>query len=577
MKTLYTAILTLLFILTTTDMLALEVTIDRNPVRVNETFELTIHMDTAPVNQPELIGMPGDLEVLRNSNFYRKSTINGKANVQAGWRFTIKALNEGLFTIPSITLDGETTQPVTIKVLAAVSSTNINGQADAIRITSELSDDSVYVQQQLTYTIRLYRAVQAQYASLTEPELEGALIETLGDDVQFETMIDSVRYIVLERKYAIFPQKSGQFTITGVTYNAEVATGRQRFSTLGSLRGRSRSVSLSTEDKTVTVKPIPDGVTEWWLPAKSVSIKQKWQPEGDQIEIGSPVTWTYSLVADGLTATQIPDLLPGEVTGLKFYPEQAKESSQVIDGKMIGKRTQSVAVIATDSGKVTIPEMTVNWWNVELDKAQTVTIPAKTLIIDGDISPVKEPASPVVVSTDPKDNMVIENNPVNDVSKPDSNEQLLFWQIATAAMAVLWFITLLWKRQTAHKNTQPTTRESKNITSRQQKNKTATIKLISKAIDSGNLTAIQQSLIQFSRSYHSEIHSLNDITQHIKDPDLISAIKQLDASLYSSKDDSSWDSQLLKSKLKQLQLDMSAKAEQSRDVNTLEPMYPNHD
>ena len=222
MKTLYTAILTLLFILTTQTMLALEVTIDRNPVRVNETFELTIHMDTAPVNQPELIGMPGDLEVLRNSNFYRKSTINGKASVQAGWRFTIKALNEGLYTIPAITLDGETTKPVTIKVLAAVSSTNINGQADAIRITSELSNDSVYVQQQLTYTIRLYRAVQAQYASLTEPELEGALIETLGDDVQFETMIDSVRYIVLERKYAIFPQKSGEFTISGVTYNAEV-------------------------------------------------------------------------------------------------------------------------------------------------------------------------------------------------------------------------------------------------------------------------------------------------------------------------------------------------------------------
>ena len=407
MKTLYTAILTLLFILTTQTMLALEVTIDRNPVRVNETFELTIHMDTAPVNQPELIGMPGDLEVLRNSNFYRKSTINGKASVQAGWRFTIKALNEGLYTIPAITLDGETTKPVTIKVLAAVSSTNINGQADAIRITSELSNDSVYVQQQLTYTIRLYRAVQAQYASLTEPELEGALIETLGDDVQFETMIDSVRYIVLERKYAIFPQKSGEFTISGVTYNAEVATGRQRFSTLGSLRGRSRSVSLSTEDKTVTVKPIPGGVTEWWLPAKSVSIKQKWQPEGDQIEIGSPVTWTYSLVTEGLTATQIPDLLPGEVTGLKFYPEQAKESSQVIDGKMIGKRTQSVAVIATESGKVTIPEMTVNWWNVELDKAQTVTIPEKTLIIDGDISPVIEPASPDIKISNPIDNLYI--------------------------------------------------------------------------------------------------------------------------------------------------------------------------
>ena len=154
------------------------VTVDRSTVRVNETFDLTINMETAPVNQPEISGMPGDLEILRSSNFYRKSTINGESSVQAGWTITIKALNEGLFVIPSFEVDGKMTQPVTIKVLAAVSSANINGQPDAIRITSEVSTDKLYVQQQLRYTIRLYRAVRAQYASLTEPELEGCLLYT---------------------------------------------------------------------------------------------------------------------------------------------------------------------------------------------------------------------------------------------------------------------------------------------------------------------------------------------------------------------------------------------------------------
>ena len=133
------------------------VTVDRTTVRVNETFELTINMDTAPVNQPEITGMPGDLQILRSSNFYRKNTINGQSTVQAGWNITIKALSEGLFVIPSFEVDGKMTQPVTMKVLAAVSSANVNGQPDAIKIVSEISDDSVYVQQQLTYTIRLYR------------------------------------------------------------------------------------------------------------------------------------------------------------------------------------------------------------------------------------------------------------------------------------------------------------------------------------------------------------------------------------------------------------------------------------
>ena len=129
MKTLVQLLLLLIIALNTSLSWAVDVSIDRSSVRVNETFELTINMETTPVNQPELVGLPGDLEVLRSSNFYRKSTVNGQSQVQAGWTFTIKALNEGLFTIPSFDIDGEKTQPLTIKVLAAVSSAALGGQS----------------------------------------------------------------------------------------------------------------------------------------------------------------------------------------------------------------------------------------------------------------------------------------------------------------------------------------------------------------------------------------------------------------------------------------------------------------
>ncbi len=81
-------------------------TIDRSPVRVNETFELTLHMNSAPVTRPPLKGLPTDIEIVRSTNFYQSSTINGKTSVQAGWRFILRAKLEGIFTIPSFELDG---------------------------------------------------------------------------------------------------------------------------------------------------------------------------------------------------------------------------------------------------------------------------------------------------------------------------------------------------------------------------------------------------------------------------------------------------------------------------------------
>ncbi len=523
-------------ILQTSLLLGVEVSIDRNSVRVNETFELTINMDTTPDDQPELTGMPGDLEVLRSSNFYRKSTINGKSQVQAGWTFTIKALNEGLYTIPSFNIDGQMTQPIMIKVLAAVSSAEIDGQADAIKIVSEINTDTVFVQQQLQYTIRLYRSVRAQYASLTEPELEGALIERLGEDIQFETIIDNVRYRVLERNYAIFPQQSGTFTISGVTYNAEVSSGRQTFGTLGSLRGRSRSVSLSSDDKTITVKPIPSSVTDWWLPATDVRIEQSWMPDSSDLQVGDPVTWSYTINAEGLTSTQLPDVLPEELDGLKFYPEKAKANDLIVDGKLIGRRTQTVAVIATEAGEITLPAIEIAWWNVVTDSPQLVKLPARTLRITGQetnaktIEPVEVDDSARVPDTTTNDDMT-ENPDVIETQNP-----LLYWQLATGFFILLWLATLVWRRKqsvrTASEQIGDGHSPKQSDTSKQLK------KELARAVKSNDARQISRTLVATAHNIDSDIHSLADLRGKMSDEGIRSELQSLEQARYSAQ--SSW-------------------------------------
>ena len=58
------------------------------------------------------------------------------------------------------------------------------------------------------YTVRLYRRVDVAQAELSEPELADAVIEKLGEDSNYNTVVNGVSYLVTERKYAIFLRKA---------------------------------------------------------------------------------------------------------------------------------------------------------------------------------------------------------------------------------------------------------------------------------------------------------------------------------------------------------------------------------
>ena len=70
-RVLLSFILMLSTVVTAVVVAEVRATIDRNPVRVNETFELTLHMNSAPVTRPPLKGLPAELEIVRSTNFYR--------------------------------------------------------------------------------------------------------------------------------------------------------------------------------------------------------------------------------------------------------------------------------------------------------------------------------------------------------------------------------------------------------------------------------------------------------------------------------------------------------------------------
>ncbi len=529
------------FCLCITSIVAADVStsIDRNPVRVNETFELTLHMDSSPVSRPPLKGLPEELEVIRSSNFYQRSSINGKTEVQAGWRFTLKAVKEGVFTIPAFNIDGKSTLPLQIKILPPVNKTNINGQQDAIQLKATVDSNNVYVQQQITYTIRLYRAVQAQYASLSEPEMTGALLERLGEDRQFETEIDGVRYIVLERQYVIFPQEHGIKEISPVIFSAEVSSGQRQFSTFGRLQSRTKAISLSTDSIEITVKKQPQTHNNWWLPASKISLTEHWQPEPPEFRVGKPVTWSYTIVAQGLTATQLPELLPTEIKGLKLYPDTAQSENQPGQNGITGSRTQKIAVVPAHAGILTIPELMLSWWDVKQDKAIEITLPARTIEVlpslDGDYGQLPDRIkAPETVTNTEHINLV--DNDSGTIKTANEVKNTPVWKVVALISLLLWIILALYLFL---RKTLPPIQVDEKQKSQNRNTALSTMGDIQHACKSNSAKAARKSILGWCKAHKKlkNIQSLSDLARNLSDDALSKQIKLLEWHLYAANQD----------------------------------------
>ncbi len=571
-------ILIMLFLLTTSMVeAAVSTSIDRNPIRVNETFELTLHMESAPVSRPPLEGLPAAISIIRSSNFYQRSSINGKTEVQAGWRLTMKATEEGIFTIPAFNIDGKMTKPIQLKVLAAVNSTSINGQQDAIQLKATVDFNEVYVQQQIIFTIRLYRTVQAQYASLTEPKMPEALLERLGEDRQYETDMNGQRYIVLERRYVIFPQQQGTQEISPVIFTAEISEGTQRFSNLGRFQSKSKTVSLSTKTIKINVKPQPKILDNWWLPATEVTLTEKWLPEPPEFRVGKPVTWNYTIKALGLTATQIPEILPLDIEGLKFYPDTANSENTATQEGIVGTRIQKIAVVPARAGALTLPELKISWWDVTQDKEREITLPERTIevlpSVDGNYGQQPQNNNPSDISIDSATATSTTDLTINttEPSKPeliswDKNS----WKMIAITSLLLWFITIIYlalRKSTATRQTDDKqVPQNEEITHFNLSN-------IQAACKSHSATKTRKALLGWcaGHKHFEHVRSLSDLAGCVHNPDLSEQLTLLERQLYAA-NQKQWNGTTLLPLLKLL--DHHTKEVQSVPKEQLPPLHP---
>ncbi|WP_286271798.1 BatD family protein [Thalassotalea hakodatensis] len=374
-----TALLTLFITVNAYALTEVTATIDKNPVIVNESFVLTVVAnDDVDTNALDTSALMQDFIVGRTSVSSQTSMVNFKTTRTTRWTTVLIARKAGNYTIPPLTVDGVTTKPIDVKVINA--SENNTDTQQTLFITTDISAKDVYVQQQLTLTIKLHFAAELKRGSLTEPELEGANITQVGKDKEGETIINGIRYRVIERTYAISPQKSGEFTLKSPVFSGEIMVPSTRRNSFLSF-AETKPVSVIGEEIPINVNAIPTNYQGTWLPSELLSIHQEWQPNVTEFKVGEPITRVITLTAAGLSEEQLPELEMLLPAGLKVYPDQAELHTGMNNNRLVSQKVRNFAIVANKPGNYQLPEMVIPWWNTVTNEYQEAVIPAQIITI----------------------------------------------------------------------------------------------------------------------------------------------------------------------------------------------------
>ena len=127
-------------------------------------------------------------------------------------------------------------------------------------IESSIQPDSPYVQQAVTYEIRLYRRSSLLQGELLLLEIPAAVVEPLGEEEPRWVDVGGTEYQLVRSRYLLFPQRSGTVSLPGAVYSG------------WDVYARGGALELQVRPS----PPLPEGAA--WLPAHSLKLEEQWEP-----------------------------------------------------------------------------------------------------------------------------------------------------------------------------------------------------------------------------------------------------------------------------------------------------------
>ncbi len=513
---------------------SVSVRLDRSSAIVGETVTLVLHTDdTNQSLDTDLSVLQKDFDVLNQRSETQMSFVNGRQKASVSVVITLEPKHAGNLQIPALQFPGARSAPTYLKVSDAPPLAPGDAEPVFIEVTVQPDAGPYYVLSQLSVLVRIFYQVNLTEAAINPPAPEQASVRLL-DEVPYQSDRNGKHYRVLERRYAIFPERSGTLIIPPMQLSGRLI--EKPSDRLWQPQVRGRRVRVESKPLELEIKPRPPGYTgDFWLPARRITLSQQIS-DNDKLHVGEPVTRTVILDAIGLEENMLEEPAWPEVASVRIYPDQPQGISRDDGEWVLGHKEFRYAVVPEKAGELVLPEIRLDWWDTTADQQRTAILPAHSVtVLPSELAqtPVVPPPATVASTDTPIGTMV---------GNERSPGQSLVWKSGTAAFAVLWLLTLfLYIRRG------PVIEASNGRNGAVSLDEKALLKQIQQACHKGDASSARRDLAQWIRHYvpPSMRGNMREFGTVCGDAELRAAIAELDASGFTCDRRPAWEGESL--------------------------------
>ncbi|MDQ2971415.1 MAG: BatD family protein [Pseudomonadota bacterium] len=412
--------------------------LDRGHVSLGDTVTLNIQGAGALSGTPDLSPLQSDFDVLGTSSSSSVQLVNGNARSTTQLGIALRPRRTGTLVVPPLNIDGLPTPPLTLHVAPAPGGTQ-GAAGGAAFLEASVDTASPYVGQQIVYTLRLYYAPGLTGGQLDDPQADGAQLVHLDSDTRYQTQRGGETYQVVERHYALIPQRAGSIVVHGPAFQGQMLGTNTPDSMFDSLFDDGKPVEARANELTLDARAIPASGGTPWLPAQSVQLKLDGLPADGNARVGEPLTVTLRIDAVGATAQRLPEPQLPPIDGARVYPDRTQDATSEDENWLHGTRTRSFAILPGHGGTLTIPAITLNWWDAAHDRAAQANIPARIIHVSGAVANGAT-SSPPSSNAPPPGNVIgpIANKTTDSLWRGVARGSLALWVIVLTALAWWW-------------------------------------------------------------------------------------------------------------------------------------------
>ncbi len=378
------------------DAVKLTATVDKSELTLEDTLQLSLTVEgvqNAP--PPKLPDLP-NFRIRSRGTASSTRIINGETRVSFTYNFLLAPAKAGAFEIgpSSVEVEGKTYRSEPIRVIVSKTPRNPSAASTLAYVETSVSNKNPYVNEQIEYTFRLFRKVDAKNLDLKLTYDDSQFRkEDMGDARIYMRVLNGVRHHVHELSVALFPIHPGKMTIPGAEIELDLVNRSGRASRqdpfslffddpFNRSRGQAIHKILRSDPIQLNVKPLP----KKGRPADFTGLVGQFEIDASlsatELEVGDSTTWTVTVKGPASVknfSLPAPDL--GDA--FKVYPDQPKTKTGMLGEKLAGEKIFKFALVPLKEGPVSLPPAALSWFDPKKKRYRT----ARTMPVSFTVSP----------------------------------------------------------------------------------------------------------------------------------------------------------------------------------------------